>query len=131
MINFYNTRQLTRTGRYVRVVAGLLTLVVLTGCVTPNPPLYRWGEYEDLIYAGYKNPGSSDPVTDADILAEDMARTEAEGKQVPPGVRVHLGYLYFNQGRDNEARALFEQEREVFPASKVFIDGLLARMGAQ
>ena len=120
-----------QAGRCLRLAAGLLTLVVLTGCVTPNPPLYRWGEYEDLIYAGYKNPGSSDPVTDANILAEDMARTEAEGKQVPPGVRVHLGYLYYSQGRDNEARALLEQEREVFPESQVFIDGLLARLGTQ
>lgn len=131
MITFNKAALFNNAGRYGRVAAGLLTLFVLTGCVTPDPPLYRWGGYEDLIYAGYKNPGSSDPVTDANILAEDMARTEAEGKQVPPGVRVHLGYLYFSQGRDNEARALFELEREVFPESKVFIDGLLARMGAQ
>ena len=47
------------------------------------------------------------------------------------GVRVHLGYLYYSQGRDNEARALLEQEREVFPESQVFIDGLLARLGTQ
>ena len=123
--------KLQATGRHLRLAAGLLTFIVLTGCVTPQPPLYRWGEYEDLIYAGYKNPGSSDPVTDANLLAEDMARTEAEGMQVPPGVRVHLGYLYFSQGRNSEARALFEQEREIFPESQVFVDGLLARMGTQ
>ena len=123
--------KLQKARRCARLAAGLLVLVVLSGCVTPDPPLYRWGEYENLIYAGYKNPGSSDPVTDANILAEDMARTEAEGMQVPPGVRVHLGYLYFAQGRDSEARALFEQEREVFPESQVFIDGLLSRLGTQ
>ena len=125
-VNFNN-----ELGQCIRVIAGLLTLLMLAGCVTPDPSLYRWGKYEDLIYAGYKNPGSSNPVTDAEILAEDMARTEAEGKQVPPGVRVHLGYLYFSQGRNNEARALFEQEREVFPESQVFVDGLLARMEPQ
>ena len=103
------------TIRHTRLLLGVsMAAVLLVGCVTPQPPLYRWGNYEDIIYAGYKNPGSSDPVTDAELLAEDMARTEAEGKQVPPGVRVHLGYLYFEQGRTDEARALFEMEKQVF-----------------
>jgi hypothetical protein len=106
-----------------------LTALFLGGCVTPEPPLYRWGNYEQVIYRGYKNPGSSDPVTDAELLAEDMARTEAEGKQVPPGVRIHLGYLYFEQGRTDEARALFELEKQIFPESTVFVDRLLERTG--
>lgn len=106
-------------------------ILILGGCVTPEPPLYRWGEYENIIYKGYKEPGSSDPVNDAIVLAEDMARTEAEGMQVPPGVRIHLGYLYFAQGRTDDARALFEMERQIFPESTVFVDGLLARMGAR
>jgi hypothetical protein len=122
----------TDTLAQLRLFAGgVLCLVLLSGCVTPQPPLYRWGAYEDIIYTGYRDPGSSDPVTDAQLLAEDMARTEAEGLQVPPGVRVHLGYLYFAQGRTDEARALFEMEREIFPESAVFVDGLLARMEAQ
>lgn len=110
------------------LASSLLCLLVLTACVTPEPPLYRWGEYENIIYAGYKDAGGSDPVNDAIRLSEDMARTEAEGLQVPPGVRIHLGYLYFAQGRTDEARALFEMERDIFPASTVFVDGLLSRM---
>ncbi|MFK7860470.1 MAG: DUF4810 domain-containing protein [Granulosicoccus sp.] len=114
---------------WIRLGIVAASLLMLSACVAPNPPLYRWGEYEDIIYTGYKNPGSSDPVTDASLLSEDMARTEAEGKQVPPGVRIHLGYLYYAQGREDEARALFELEREIFPESQVFVDGLLSRMG--
>ncbi len=113
------------------ITCGIITALLLGGCVTPEPPLYRWGEYENIIYRGYKDSGGSDPVNDAVLLSEDMARTEAEGLQVPPGVRIHLGYLYFAQGRTDEARALFEMEREVFPESRVFVNGLLARMGAQ
>lgn len=109
----------------------LVLAALLSSCVTPEPPLYRWGAYEDIMYTGYKDPGSSDPVTDANLLSEDMARTEAEGARVPPGVRIHLGYLYFAQGRTDEARALFEEERTVFPESAVFVDGLLKRMGDQ
>ena len=113
------------------LACGCLMLLLLGGCVTPEPPLYRWGEYENILYRGYKNSGGSDPVNDAILLAEDIARTEAEGMQVPPGVRIHLGYLYFVQGRTDEARALFEMEREIFPESGVFVDGLLARMGSR
>jgi len=125
-------RILTRLARQgIYPGAALLALFLLTGCVTPEPPLYRWGQYEDIIYTGYKDPGSSDPVTDGNLLAEDMARTEAEGKQIPPGVRLHLAYLYYAQGRDNEARALFELEREIFPESRVFVDRMLASMEAR
>ena len=119
------------TTRVLKFCAGLCFFIMLAACVAPDPPLYRWGDYENVIYTGYKNPGSSDPVTDADIIAADMERTESEGMQVPPGVRVHLGYLYFQQGRNDEARALFEMERELFPESEVFVNGLLARMDAQ
>jgi hypothetical protein len=117
---------------YMRRLAGSLLLsLLLSSCVTPEPLLYRWGAYENIIYKGYRDPGGSDPVNDAVLLAEDMARTEAEGLQVPPGARIHLGYLYFAQGRTDEARALFEMERKVFPESRVFVDGLLARMAAK
>ena len=116
----------------VRFAPSLVLLCsVLGGCVTPEPPLYRWGEYENIVYRSYRAPGGSDPVNDAIALEEDLARTEAEGLAVPPGARVHLGYLYAEQGRADEARALFEREREVFPESTVFVDGLLRRMSAR
>lgn len=108
--------------------ASLLLAILVSGCVTPEPPLYRWGNYEELIYNGYKNPGSSDPVNDALALEEDLRRTEAEGMQIPPGVRIHLAYLYFEQGKTGEARTLLETERTRFPESTVFVDRLLASM---
>ncbi|MGQ7847599.1 DUF4810 domain-containing protein [Granulosicoccus sp. 3-233] len=106
----------------------LLLVMFLSGCVTPEPPLYRWGNYEELIYNGYKNPGSSDPVNDALALEEDLRRTEAEGMQIPPGVRIHLAYLYVEQGKTGEARALLESERERFPESAAFVERLMASM---
>lgn len=102
---------------------------LLVACVTPEPPLYRWGEYENIIYAPYRD-GGSDPVNDAVQLSEDMARTEAQGMQVPPGVRIHLAYLYYSQGRRDEARSLLQLERDHFPESSTFVNRLLTQMGA-
>lgn len=106
----------------------LAALLLLSGCATPEPPLYRWGSYEQLVYAGYRDPGSSDPVNDALALEADLARTEAEGAAIPPGVRIHLAYLYFQQGRDAEARDLLLAERENFPESTTFVNRLLSRL---
>lgn len=117
--------------RYMAPAVGLLLIgLLVSGCATPEPTLYRWGIYEQIMYKAYGDDGS-DPVNDAIELAQDMARTEAEGALVPPGARVHLGYLYFSQGNLNEARALFEKEREIFPESTAFIDGMLERMDRQ
>ena len=34
-------------------VSALLAATLLAGCVTQPEPLYRWGEYENLIYTMY------------------------------------------------------------------------------
>lgn len=114
----------------MQYIGAPLILFMLIGCGTPTPPLYRWGNYEKVIYAGYKAQDSSDPVNDAELIVDDLEKTVASGQVVPPGVRVHLGYLYFQQGRHNEARALFESERKQFPESAVFVNGLIERMDA-
>lgn len=105
-----------------------LLLATLGGCAGGPPPLYRWGIYEDQMYAAYKNPGESDPITAATRLAEDVERTEAEGLAVPPGVHAHLGYLYYSHGDLQLARTHFRRERALYPESATFIDGLLSRM---
>lgn len=97
------------------------------GCAGPKLA-YRWGIYEDLIYQSYKNPGESDPVTDAARLAEDIERTATEGLAIPPGVYAHLGYLYAAQGNLELARTHFDRELELYPESKTFIEGLTSRM---
>ena len=103
-------------------------IAVLAGCASPETTAYRWGIYEDLVYLSYAEPGEADPITQAQRLGEDIARTRAEGKRVPPGVHAHLGFLHYSSGDWESARAHFIRERELFPESATFIDGLLSRM---
>ena len=105
-------------------------ILALAGCASPETVtvMYRWGIYEDLMYLSYSEPGEVDPGTQAQRLGEDIARTQGEGKRVPPGVHAHLGFLHYIEGDWVSARAHFMRERELFPESATFIDGLLSRM---
>ncbi|MCP4407433.1 MAG: DUF4810 domain-containing protein [Gammaproteobacteria bacterium] len=108
------------------VFAALLLLVA--GCAQKKPQIYRWGIYQDLVYQQYLQPGMADPATQAAKLSEDIQRTEAEGKRIPPGVHAHLGYVYYSLGNTGLAMEQFDAERTLFPESSVFIDGILGRL---
>ena len=42
------SRMPTVSNAWLKKAAGICIVVALTGCVTPNAPLYRWGEYENV-----------------------------------------------------------------------------------
>jgi len=113
--------------RRVAFVA-LVALSLSAGCTPKRELVYRWGIYEDLVYDMYATPGGGDPGTQLAALSEDVARTHQEGKRVPPGIHAHLGYLYFSQGQLDAAHEQFTIEKELFPESAVFVDGILERM---
>lgn len=108
----------------------VVAVVLLTGCAEKQA-LYRWGVYEALLYDLYAKPGRADPGTQVVKLSEDVTRTQAEGKRVPPGVHAHLGYMYYLQGNTAEAQRQFATERARFPESSTFIDGILKRLGKE
>ena len=106
----------------------LFALPLALGCAGP-PPLYDWGIYEPLLWEGYKTDhGDVDPAEQLARLDQDVQRIVGSGGRVPPGVHAHLGFLRYSTGDLVAAREHFLEERELFPESAVFIDGLLARM---
>ena len=109
--------------------AGTLALLLLTGCAAPS--LYSWGHYEAIVYATYAKPGAVPPERQIELLEQDYQKARSENQPVPPGFHAHLGYLYFQLGRVDEARREFETEKATFPESAVFMDRLLARLTAR
>ena len=108
----------------------LVALVVpLTGCATRT--LYSWGHYEPLIYTMYANPGKATPEAQVTQLEEDFQKAKASNKPVPPGFHAHLGYLYYQLGKKDQARQEFETEKASFPESAVFMDRMLANLNKQ
>lgn len=118
------------TQRLVLAVA-LALAGAASACGGSSQNLYRWGDYESLVYDMYVRPGKADPTTQITRLSADIERTRASGARVPPGVHAHLGFLYYGQGQVDAAAAEFATEKSLFPESTVFVDGILARMKRQ
>ena len=111
----------------VRIFFVVALAMLAAGC-TQSSALYRWGDYESLLYDMYIRPGTADPTTQIARLTEDITRTQAQGQRVPPGVHAHLGYLYYTQGQLDAAYEQFVTEKSLFPEATHFVDVILARM---
>ena len=100
---------------------------LLVGCGTPRT-IYYWGSYEPLIYTMYSTPGKAPPEMQVTRLEEDWQKAKSKNKPVPPGFHAHLGYLYVQLRKADQARQEFETERANFPESAVLMDRLLANL---
>lgn len=108
------------------LAVALLAALLAGGCAPST--LYQWGEYQALLYEMYAEPGNATPEKQAEILANQIAETQMDGRLVPPGVHAHLGHMYFLLGDVQAASQQFMKEKAAFPESAVFIDGILDRL---
>jgi len=118
------------TDRRPLIRAAALLCATLTACGGTRS-LYAWGDYEESVYAVCAEPGAIDVGREVERLVQ-LVKASGEAKvDVAPGVHAHLGYLYSLQGDLDTATAAFLSEKELYPESTVFIDGLLARIDAR
>lgn len=110
------------------VVIGAIcaTALLLAGC-TSTGSQYYWGEYEDLVYKTHHNPDEVPPSVQIEKLQADIDKAKASGKPVPPGIYAHLGLMYAAQGDKELALQSLMKEKELFPESAVFINGIIQR----
>jgi hypothetical protein len=99
---------------------------VLTAC-QPHT-MYRWGSYEGMVYKMYRSPKDATPEKQIEILKKDAQVAASENRELPPGFRAHLGFLFVQVGEIDSARNQFEEEKAYFPESAVFMDHLLGKM---
>ena len=100
----------------ILLAAGLLVV----GCGTP--PRFEWGQYENRLYAYYRNPDNRPEYRSA--LENAIDRGEATGR-VAPGLNAELGFLYLEDGNQEEAVRHFEREVTLFPESQRFLEAYL------
>ncbi len=96
------------------------------GCTSPRT-LYYWGRYEESIYTSYAKPGAVPPEKQIEQLEEDYQLARSKNQPMPPGWHAHLGYLYYQIGKADQATQQFKTEKATFPESAVFMDRLLAK----
>ena len=113
--------------RTLRGLSFIASVVVLTACANQQG-LYQWGSYEDQVYAMYSSPGKSSPDEQIAKLEADGEKARAQGRTPPPGHYAHLGYLYFQTGKLDQAVASFETEKVLFPESRPYMDRLIGRV---
>lgn len=108
-------------------LALLASAALLAGCAS-TMPLYHWGNYEALIYASYAAPGKVPPETEVEKLEQDRQKALATHQRLPPGWHAHLGYLYYQLGKADQAQQEFQSEKAEFPESATFIDRLVGNI---
>jgi len=110
---------------------GLAVLVMaslMAGCATPVPTLYQWGSYQTQVYNLYNDPGKVPVEAQIEKLEADYQVARSANKAVPPGYHAHLGYLYFQTGKKDQALQSFQTEKNLFPESTVFMDRVIAQL---
>jgi hypothetical protein len=109
-----------------KVLTIFTVLLFISGCASNNTQYY-WGEYENLVYKTHHTPGKVPPSVQIEQLKTDIEKAQAAGKPTPPGVYAHLGLMYAANGNKALALASLRKEKELFPESAKFIDGLIKR----
>ncbi len=106
----------------------LVLLALLAGCASGPPALYTWGGYENQIYATYARPGEMPPERQAEGLEKDYQAARAANRRMPPGWHAHLGYVYYQLGRVDQAEQELRTEKAEYPESAVFVDRLMTNL---
>ena len=111
----------------MKALIGLPALAVLAGCATA-PSTYSWGSYEEVIYASYVSRSDVPAEKQVELLEKDYQVARSENRRLPPGWHAHLGYLYYEMGKADQARQELLTEKAEFPESTVFVNRLLANV---
>ena len=104
-----------------------MLLLTLVGCAAPKQSLYLWGDYENQVYALYNDPGKFPIEAQIETLEANYQKARSANKAVPPGFHAHLGYLYFQAGKGDQAVQSFLTEKTLFPESAVYMDRILLK----
>ena len=103
-----------------------MSVLALSGCAT-NKTQYYWGEYESLVYQTHINPEEALPIVQIEKLQADIQKAKSVNQSIPPGLYAHLGLMYAANGDKSLALDSLNKEKELFPESTHFIDGLINR----
>jgi hypothetical protein len=108
-----------------RFLLTLLTpaVLVLSGCAAP---LYKWGGYDDALYASYKDVTKTEALRIK--LETHIAEMEKNQLKVAPGLYAELGTLYLQAGSAEKARQFYARERDTWPESRTLMSAMIQNL---
>jgi hypothetical protein len=104
----------------------VLASVFLAGCVS-DTSLYYWGRAMNTRVGMVREPGEKSTDAHRQELMEVVAQSAEQSKSVPPGVYCELGYMFFKEGKIQDALRYYELEEQLYPESRVFMARLKAK----
>lgn len=110
----------------LKIMALLALSTLFTSCASSTK--YYWGDYENLIYTQYQEPGKATPDVQIQKMEADIQRAASKNLPLPPGFYAHLGSQYLQIGKAGEARQYFTAEKKAFPESTVLMDRFLKKI---
>ncbi|HEX4511245.1 MAG TPA: DUF4810 domain-containing protein [Burkholderiaceae bacterium] len=105
----------------------LLTVALaLGGCAAQ--PMYKWGNYDSMLYMSYKEP---DKVVELQRKLEaHVAQLEQTHATVAPGLYAELGTLDLQRGDTAKATYFYAKERDAWPESRPLMETLIKNAAA-
>ena len=86
----------------------MAVLMTVLGCAGNR--MYAWGNYDETLYAHYKNPQDNEKHLEKLNVLVTKAETTGGGK-VPPGLYAEYGFALYEAGQTDATYELF-RERE-------------------
>lgn len=103
---------------------GAAVLAISGGCAVQ--PLYRWGQYDELLYRSYKDAAQVETLRTR--LEAHLTALQRSRATVPPGLYADLGTLYLQKGDATTARAYYVKERDAWPESRVLMESMISNL---
>lgn len=110
----------------IHVLLALIAMAGMTGCATVTEAGYYWGNYSKTLYAYNKAPSDETLMAHKVELERIIEESKERKLKVPPGIHAELGYYEAGRGEDALAKAHYENEMQLYPESRVFLERLMS-----
>lgn len=108
-------------------ITSLASLVLLMSSCA-SKPLYSWYDYQEDYY-NYIKKADEKSLNDLINTYEKIINNQNGTRGVvPPGIYADYGYILLEQGKTEEAKAMFAKELELYPESEIFVGSILKRI---
>lgn len=108
----------------IAISATFLTMI-MASCGSTK--LYSWYDYQEDYYNYVKNSDEKSLNNLIKNYEKIIEKQKDSRKIVPPGIYADYGFALLEARRNEEAKAMFAKEIELYPESEVFISSLIKR----